>query len=73
MEITLLYPYALSIDKNSLYGLVMVLIFMVIITLGFYYEIGKDALKIDNKESHFYKRSRKPNVSDLESKIANRD
>lgn len=51
LEITLLYPFAVSQSLNSLYGLLIVLIFMVIITIGFVYELGKGALKIDSKEN----------------------
>lgn len=51
LEITLIYPFAISIISNSIYGLMIVLIFMIIITIGFVYEVGKGALKIDSKQN----------------------
>nr|AMX22271.1 NADH dehydrogenase subunit 3 [Cryphonectria parasitica] len=51
LEITLIFPFAVSQSTNGLYGLIIVLIFMVIITLGFVYELGKGALKIDSKQN----------------------
>jgi NADH-ubiquinone oxidoreductase chain 3 len=35
---------------NNIYGLVVMLIFTVILTLGFVYELGKNALKIETKQ-----------------------
>jgi NADH-ubiquinone oxidoreductase chain 3 len=46
LEITLLFPFAVSQSIIGMYGLIIVLIFMAIITLGFIFEIGKGALKI---------------------------
>lgn len=51
LEITLIFPFAVSQSINDIYGLIIVLIFMVIITLGFIYELGKGALKIDSKQN----------------------
>nr|ATI20555.1 NADH dehydrogenase subunit 3 [Ophiognomonia clavigignenti-juglandacearum] len=47
LEITLLFPFAVSQSLIGIYGLIIVLIFMVIITIGFIFEIGKGALKIE--------------------------
>ena len=52
LEILLIYPYAVSSYVNSVYGLVIVLIFTIILTIGFVFEIGKGALKIDSKQSN---------------------
>lgn len=54
LEILLIFPYALSIASNDIYGLVILLIFILIITVGFVFELGKDALKIDSRQSYDY-------------------
>lgn len=51
LEITLIFPYAVSQSMNEVYGLIIALIFMVIITVGFVYELGKGALKLDSKQN----------------------
>ena len=51
LEITLVFPYAVSQNLNDIYGLIIVLIFLVIVTIGFIYELGKGALKIDSKQN----------------------
>lgn len=51
LEITLIFPYAVSQSMNEIYGLIIALIFMVIITVGFVYELGKGALKLDSKQN----------------------
>ena len=51
LEITLVFPYAVSQSLNGIYGLIMVLIFLVIVTMGFIYELGKGALKIESKQN----------------------
>ena len=51
LEITLVFPFAVSQSLNSLYGLIIVLIFLVVVTIGFVYELGKGALKIDSKQN----------------------
>lgn len=51
LEIVLIYPYIVSSYVNSLYGLVVLLVFFVILTLGFAYELGKNALKIENRQT----------------------
>ena len=50
LEILLVYPYTVSADTNSLYGLIIMLMFFFILTLGFVFELGKNALKIDSKQ-----------------------
>lgn len=52
-----IYPFGLSGYENGLYGLLVVLIFIGIITAGFVFELGKNALKIDSRQSTntFYK------------------
>jgi NADH-ubiquinone oxidoreductase chain 3 len=54
LEILLTFPYALSEYLNDIYGLSIVLIFILIITIGFVFELGKNALKIESRQSgHF--------------------
>lgn len=50
LEILLVYPYVVSAYANSLYGLVIMLIFFLALTLGFAFELGKNALKIDSRQ-----------------------
>lgn len=51
LEILVIYPFGLSGYENGLYGLIIVLIFIGIITAGFVFELGKNALKIDSRQS----------------------
>ena len=50
LEILLLFPYGMSIYSNEVYGLIITLIFILIITIGFVFELGKDALKINSRQ-----------------------
>lgn len=50
LEIILIYPFAVSEYLNNLYGFLVTLIFIIVITLGFIFELGKSALEIDNKQ-----------------------
>src|ERR1700759_2675568 len=54
LEILVIYPYGLSSYENGIYGLIIVLIFIGIITAGFVFELGKGALKIDSRQSYNY-------------------
>jgi NADH-ubiquinone oxidoreductase chain 3 len=51
IEILVMYPFAMSMNVNNIYGLSIVLIFILIITAGFIFELGKNALKIDSRQS----------------------
>lgn len=51
LEILLTFPFALSGYVNNIYGLIITLGFIGIITLGFIYELGKSALKIDSRQA----------------------
>ena len=57
LERLVIYPYGISVYENGIYGLIVVLIFIGIITAGFVFELGKNALKIDSRQSnnYFYK------------------
>lgn len=51
LEILLVYPYVVSNYNNGIFGLLIVLAFILVLTLGFVFEIGKNALSIDSKQS----------------------
>lgn len=52
LEILLVYPYIVSHYNNYIFGLIIILIFIGILTLGFVYEIGKNALTIVSKQNN---------------------
>ena len=54
LEILVIYPFGMSSYENGVYGLIIVLIFIAIITAGFVFELGKSALKIDSRQSYTY-------------------
>nr|YP_009391109.1 NADH dehydrogenase subunit 3 [Esteya vermicola]ARV88387.1 NADH dehydrogenase subunit 3 [Esteya vermicola] len=51
LEILLLFPFGVSGYTNDIYGLIIMLGFTTIVTIGFVYELGKNALKIDSRQS----------------------
>jgi NADH-ubiquinone oxidoreductase chain 3 len=51
LEILVIYPFSVSEYENNIYGLFIVLLFIIIITIGFVFELGKNALKIDSRQS----------------------
>lgn len=53
LEILLVYPYIVSAHVNSIFGLIIMLIFFLVLTLGFAFELGKNALSIDSRQSHY--------------------
>jgi NADH-ubiquinone oxidoreductase chain 3 len=57
LEIFLLYPYAVSSYVNNIYGLIIFLIFSLVLTLGFVFEIGKGALAISSRQNRTIKKS----------------
>lgn len=52
LEILLVYPYIVSAYTNGIYGLVIMLLFFIVLTLGFAFELGKNALKIESRQVH---------------------
>jgi NADH-ubiquinone oxidoreductase chain 3 len=56
LEILLIFPYAVSAYVNSIYGLSVALIFILVITIGFIFELGKGALKISSRQNMERKR-----------------
>lgn len=59
LEIFFLFPLAVSLNKISLYGFSIFVIFFVILTIGFVYELGHKVLDFTNKVSS----SSQPNSS----------
>ena len=51
LEILLVYPFSVSGYNNDIYGLVIMLVFFVALTLGFVFELGKNALSIESKQT----------------------
>lgn len=52
LEIVLTYPFSISMSVNEAYGLVTLILFASLITIGFVYELGIGALKFDTKENN---------------------
>lgn len=50
LEILLIYPYSVSNYTNDIYGLIIMIIFFIMLTLGFIFELGKNALNIDSRQ-----------------------
>jgi len=50
LEILLIYPYSVSNYTNDIYGLIVMIIFFIMLTLGFIFELGKNALIIDSRQ-----------------------
>ena len=58
LEIVLIYPYVVSAYTNEIYGLIIMLLFFILLTLGFAFELGKNALKIESRQVYnFYYKS----------------
>ena len=50
LEILLVYPYVVTAYVNGIFGLIIMEIFFLILTLGFAFELGKNALNIDSRQ-----------------------
>jgi len=50
LEILLVYPYVVSAYINGIYGLIVMLAFFLVLTAGFSFELGKNALKIESRQ-----------------------
>lgn len=50
LEILLVYPYLVSAYTNGVYGLAIMLLFLLALALGFAFELGKKALSIDSRQ-----------------------
>jgi len=54
LEILLVFPYLVSAYFNGIYGLIIMLFFFLVLTLGFAFELGKNALKIESKQMYSF-------------------
>ena len=52
LEILLVYPYVVSSYVNGVFGLIIMLIFFLVLTLGFAFELGKNALSIESRQNN---------------------
>lgn len=55
LEILLVYPYIVSSYINGIFGLIIMLIFFLVLTLGFAFELGKNALTIESRQVYYAK------------------
>lgn len=55
LEILLVYPYIVSAYINGIFGLIVMLIFFLVLTLGFAFELGKNALSIESRQVNYVK------------------
>lgn len=54
LEILLVYPYVVSAYVNNIYGLIIMLVFFLLLTVGLVFELGKNALSIDSRQTKVY-------------------
>ena len=54
LEILMIYPYVVSAYTNNVYGLMIMLIFSLLLTLGFVFEIGRGLLILIVKNLESY-------------------
>lgn len=55
LEILLVYPYVVSAYVNNIFGLIVMLVFFLVLTLGFAFELGKNALSIESRQVNYMK------------------
>jgi NADH-ubiquinone oxidoreductase chain 3 len=65
LELVLVFPFAMSEYSNNTYGLIIALLFIIIITIGFVFELGKSALKIDSRQVVNLSEVKSSNVTEL--------
>lgn len=53
LEILLVYPYVTSAYANGIFGLIIMLMFFLVLTLGFAFELGKNALSIESRQVYY--------------------
>ena len=56
LEILLVYPYVVSGYANGIFGLIVMLMFFLVLTLGFAFELGKNALSKESKQTSIIKK-----------------
>ena len=55
LEILLVYPYVVSAYANGIFGLIIMLLFFLVLTLGFAFELGKNALSLESRQGNYSK------------------
>jgi len=65
----LVYPYVISAYSNGIYGLVIMLIFFLALTLGFAFELGKNALKFNSRQQMFTFGNKQSNITTYISRV----
>ena len=60
LEILLVYPYSVSSYSNDIHGLIIMMLFFILLTLGFVFELGKNALSIDSRQTSTYEYENTP-------------
>lgn len=75
LEITLIFPFAVSGYVNNIYGFLIALLFIAIITTGFVFELGKKALVIDSRQTMTPVNVKSSNISEFiySSKYSSKD
>ena len=53
LEILLVYPYVVSAYQNGIFVLIIMLLFFLLLNLGFAFELGKNALSIESRQSNY--------------------
>lgn len=69
IEVVLLYPISVSGYTNDIPGFTSVLIFFVLLTFGLVYELGKNALSIDSRQTF----AGNANIAKKEAFVAKKD
>ena len=62
LEIILIYPYSVSSYNNDIYGLVTMMVFFIVLTVGFIFELGRNALSIESKQTSLSSSNDTPDV-----------
>ena len=64
-HISFFIPYLVSAYINSIYGLIIVIILLLVLTIGFVFELGKGALKISSRQYSDINNIYKYNIKDI--------
>lgn len=51
LEILLIYPYIVCAYINDIYGLIVMMLFFILLTIGLVFELGKKALSIYSRQN----------------------
>lgn len=62
IEVTAIFPLSVSLYLNEGYGLSVAIFFILVLTVGFFFEIGKKAIKIDTKQDKHYSAKKEKNI-----------